>query len=241
MENIRIQTTQNVEIEYQLASVGERVLASLLDLVFMGAYLMIVVLVATLMSAAARENLLIIYLLFSLPVFFYDLICEIIFGGRSLGKMIMKIKVVKLDGTPAGLGAYLLRWFFRLVDIGLSSGSIALIVIVGTGRGQRVGDLAAGTTVIKTTQRAHIGDTILGNVRQKPDHIIVFPQVTRLSDNDIAIIKEVMLLCVRTNNMAAIERLAAKTRAVIEVSTSMPPSQFLFNVVQDYNFYNFDK
>lgn len=241
MDNIRIQTTQNVDIEYQVASVGDRLLASLLDVGFMIAYFVLVLAIIGMTSIVTKGHVLYIYFLFLLPILFYDLVCETLFGGRSIGKMIMKIKVVKLDGTPAGFGSYLLRWFFRIVDISLSSGAIALIVVVANGRGQRIGDIAAGTTVIKTKQRAQLGDTILGNVKQRPDYTVVFPEVTRLSDNDVAIIKEVMLVGIRTNNMPAIEKLASKTRSVMAISTPMPASQFLFTVVQDYNFYSFDR
>ncbi|MBN8697583.1 MAG: RDD family protein [Bacteroidetes bacterium] len=238
MDNIKIQTTQNVDIEYEVASVGDRILATLLDYLFFLAYFLLWGVIAALTNGALFESIAFI-LIISLPILFYDLACELIFQGRSFGKMIMKIKVVKLDGTQAGFGAYLLRWLLRIIDTRLFSGVIALIAIVVNGKGQRVGDMAAGTTVIKMKQKVTLNDTILNKV--KADYMLVFPEVSKLSDNDIDIIKDVMRVSLGTNNVTAIKKLADKTKATMGITNSMPDAQFLSIVVQDYSFYNFDK
>ena len=115
MDNIKIQTTQNVDIEYELASIGDRILATLLDYLFFFGYILLVFLFIALIGSDIEDNLWLLVVLF-LPILLYDLLCEMFFQGKSFGKMIMKIKVVKLDGTQAGFGAYLLRWLLlRLV------------------------------------------------------------------------------------------------------------------------------
>lgn len=151
----------------------------------------------------------------------------------------MKIKVVKLDGTQANFGAYLLRWLLRIIDTRLFSGVIALIAIVINGKGQRVGDMAAGTTVIKMKQKITLNDTILNKV--KSDYTIVFPEVYKLTDNDIDIIKDVMRVSLRTNNLGAIKKLAQKTKETMGVTVNLPDTEFLTTVVQDYSQYSFDK
>ncbi len=238
MDNISIQTTQNVDIEYELASIGDRILATLLDYVFFFAYALVIVLFAMALGSVLEDNIWLIIIMF-LPVLLYDLLCEMFFQGKSFGKMIMKIKVVKLDGTQAGFGAYLLRWLLRIIDTRLFSGGIALIAILANGKGQRIGDMAAGTTVIKMKQKVTISDTILNKV--KSSYTIVFEDVSKLSDADIAIIKEVMQVALRTGNQQAIERLAKKTKETMGITTNLPHSQFLATVVQDYSQYNFDR
>lgn len=240
MDNIKIQTTQNVDIEYELASIGDRILATLLDYVFFLAYFLLVILFVSLISLTvfSRGNA-VIFILAALPILFYDLLCETFFQGKSFGKMIMKIKVVMLDGSQAGFGSYLLRWLLRIVDMRMFSGAIALIAILANGKGQRIGDMAAGTTVIKMKQKVTINDTILNRV--KPDYTIVFHEVSKLSDNDIAIIKDVMRVSLQTNNTGAIVRLANKTKETMGITTNLPHAQFLATVVQDYTQYNFDK
>src|ERR1035437_251122 len=100
MENIKIQTTQNVDIEYELASIGDRILATLLDDLFFLTYFLLILLIAALTKYVIFKSIAVISLL-SLPILLYDLLCETFFQGKSFGKMIMKIKVVKLDGTQA--------------------------------------------------------------------------------------------------------------------------------------------
>jgi len=238
MDNIKIQTTQNVDIEYEVASIGDRILATLLDYLFFLAYFLIIAVIASFTKGALFDSIALVVILI-LPILFYDLVCEAIFQGRSFGKMIMKIKVVKLDGTQANFGAYLLRWLLRIIDTRLFSGVIALIAIVINGKGQRVGDMAAGTTVIKMKQKITLNDTILNKV--KPDYTIVFPEVYKLTDNDIDIIKDVMRVSLRTNNLGAIKKLAQKTKETMGVTANLPDTQFLSTVVQDYSQYSFDK
>lgn len=236
MEGILIQTTQNVDINYELASVGDRLLAALLDYVFFIAYLLLAGVIIQL-SNYHPEGLL-FYVLLYLPLIFYDLIMELAFNGRSFGKMIMKIKVVKIDGTQPGLGAYLLRWMLRLIDSVLFLGSVALIAIIASDKGQRLGDMAAGTTVVKLGQKLRIHDTILNKL--EANYTIRFPEVNRLSDQDIAIIKEVMRVSLRTNNTDAIQRLADKTKATMNITSTLPNVEFLATVVQDYSQSNFE-
>lgn len=238
MDNIKIQTTQNVDIEYELASIGDRILATLLDYLFFFGYTLLVFLFFGLLNSDLEDYLWLLVLCF-LPILLYDLLCETFFQGKSFGKMIMKIKVVKLDGTQAGFGAYLLRWLLRIIDTRIFSGGIALIAILANGKGQRIGDMAAGTTVIKMKQKVTIRDTILNKV--KPTYTIVYEEVSKLSDSDIAIIKEVMQVSLRTGNQQAIDRLARKTKETMGITTNLPHTQFLATVVQDYTQYNFDK
>ena len=238
MDNIKIQTTQNVDIEYEVASIGDRILATLLDYLFFLAYFLIIAVIASFTKGALFDSIALSIILV-LPILFYDLVCEAVFQGRSFGKMIMKIKVVKLDGTQANFGAYLLRWLLRIIDTRLFSGVIALIAIVINGKGQRVGDMAAGTTVIKMKQKITLNDTILNKV--KSDYTIVFPEVYKLTDNDIDIIKDVMRVSLRTNNLGAIKKLAQKTKETMGVTVNLPDTQFLTTVVQDYSQYSFDK
>ncbi|MES2140960.1 MAG: RDD family protein [Bacteroidota bacterium] len=233
MDNIRIHTTQNVDIEYQLASIGDRILATLLDYLFFLAYFLLIVLIAALTKWELFDSMAIVSILV-LPILFYDLICEVFFQGKSFGKMIMKIKVVMLDGTQANFGAYLLRWLLRIIDMRLFGGAIALIAILINGKGQRIGDMAAGTAVIKMKQKVQLSDTIFNKL--KPDYSLVFPEVSRLTDHDVAIIKEVMQVCVRSNNFEAIDKLVSKTKTTMGVTSNLPHAQFLSAVIQDYNY-----
>lgn len=238
MDNIKIQTTQNVEIDYVAASVGDRILATLIDYLIILAYFFLWMIFGAVTEGRIFENVIVVIIMV-LPVILYDLVLEIIYQGKSFGKIVMKIKVVKIDGTQPTFSSYLIRWVFRIVDTRLFSGVVALITIVFNGKGQRLGDIAAGTTVIKMKQKVTLNDTILNKTR--PEYTIVFPEVARLSDNDIDIIKDVMKMCIATGNFEALDKLVKKTKSAMGVTTNMPHKQFLATVVQDYSHYQFDK
>ncbi len=235
MDIARITTTQNVVIQFETASIGERFTARLLDLFFMGAYWLIIMWIAGL-AIGIEEGFQPVILLLVLPVMTYTLWTESLFSGRSFGKMIMGIKVVKSDGSPAGIGDFAIRWITRVLECeaALFPGLAALISIISN-RGQRIGDMAADTIVIRVNQKTSLRSTILSYVH--PNYRIVFPQVERFNDKDIGIIREIMLQSFETGNYEMLARLSHKVKEVIGVyppPQQLPDLQFLNIVIADY-------
>lgn len=239
---IKINTTQNVIIEYQAAGVGDRILGGLLDNLFVGTYSVLVLILTGWITKGfynTETGTVVFLIIVFLPVIFYNLLCETTMQGQSLGKKIMKIKVVKLDGTQPQFGAYLLRWVLRLIDTGLFSGVIAIVTIALSDHSQRLGDMAAGTTVIKIKPKVSLKETIL--YKAKSNHQIVFQEVSKLSDKDISIIKEIYDHCTAKIDYAPLSKLAQKTKQKMEVSTTLPDVQFIKTVLLDYSTYEFEK
>lgn len=241
-DGIRINTTQNVLISYQPAGVGDRILASLLDTLFMIAYVVIISLfIGTITAGGTNDGMgvMAMFSLLSLPLLFYHLFMEQFFNGQSLGKKIMKIKVLKLDGSQPNFGAYLIRWVFRIVDTVLFNGLVALITVAVSEKAQRLGDMAAGTTVVSLKQKVSLQNTIL--YRPKVEHKIVFNEVNKLSDKDVGIIKEVFDHCTKNSDYNGLKQLVIKVKAKMEITSSMPDSQFIKVVLLDYSQYQFEK
>jgi uncharacterized RDD family membrane protein YckC len=225
---VGIQTTQNVEINYEIASVSDRVLAALIDMFIVFAYLVgCFILLLNVPELFSTALLIIMYV----PAVFYHLVCEVLMNGQTFGKKQRGIRVVKLDGTQPGIGSYLLRWLLGLFERGV----IGLVVLLINGKGQRLGDMAAGTTVIHIRPRVTLDDTILMAVDE--EYTPTFPQVTRLSDRDAAIIKEVLDTAHRDDNRVATAVLYSKTKEFLGVESSLPPTLFLQTVLKDYNYY----
>ncbi len=247
METIGIQTTQNVEINYEIASIGDRALAALIDYLIIIAYIfsisiLLQVLLMRLPPLPFQDNSLyvIVVVLAYAVVLFYDLACEIFMNGQSFGKKAMKIKVVKLDGTEPSVGAYFLRWVLRIVDSSLFTPAVAVLVVLINGKGQRIGDIAAGTTVVKLANRVKLSDTIFEAVEQ--EHVITYSEVSKLNESDIETIKEV-LKTVKDADYSTATRLQEKLKTSIMqkmgiANTDQPPKAFLNTVVKDYNAYN---
>ncbi len=239
MADVYINTTQNVQIKYNTAGIGYRLLSNLLDIVFMIAYSWIVLLLTGWNNTYATRNPWLMILLF-LPLNLYHLISEVLLNGQTLGMKIMKTKVVRLDGTPPDITAYFLRWVFRIIDVylifGLPIPSILCISV--SEKGQRWGDMAADTTVVRLTQRTALHDTILNINQDKRE--LVFKQVNLLSDRDVGITKDVYLMCSKRNNYVALAQLSAKLKERMQVVSSMDDKTFIETVIADYNTYQFE-
>lgn len=230
MDTVSIDTPQNVHIDFEIASLGDRFLAFFLDILVMMAYVLIMTFF--LRSLTNGLNTIAFLLLVFAPLWLYHLLFEIFFDGQSLGKMARKIKVVKLDGTQAGIGNYLLRWILRPVD---SFMALGLIVIIFNKNSQRIGDIAAGTTVAKISQKVTLADTILAEYPEnyKPS----YPQAAHLSNEHIALIKEVLNNHEKVQNFHVIRAITDKTKREMGITGQIPSLLFLEQVVKDYNYY----
>ena len=243
VESVAINTAQNVVIDYEPAGLGNRILAGLLDSVFKFAYVItwIIILVSTKAFGVQGETAtVILVVIIFLPLLFYDLLFEVFAQGQSLGKKIIKIKVVKLDGTQPSIGSYLLRWLLRIFEIDLLYGMIAVVTIASSKNKQRLGDMAGGTTVIKIRPAVTIKDTIL-QIQEKTEHKVVFQQVASLTEKDIEIMKEVHEFYTKTNNKEALIKLADKIKKKTGIVTTMPESEFISTLMKDYNHYKFEE
>ena len=233
MDTLKIDTSQNIDIEQPIASIGERIAAMLLDFLFMMSYIAIFAIIAG--GLHYSWMLLVVYL----PVAFYSLISELSMNGQSWGKKILKIKVIKMDGTPTSFSSYFLRWIIQLVEVFAFFGSLATITIILNRKGQRLGDIAANTTVIRLRNRNFKG-TIFTQI---PDNYsVVYPEITKLSTEDIYTIKEVLELLNSTKNQSQTVVILTKTRQVIERKLNIQSNQdtvrFLQTIISDYNFIN---
>lgn len=235
MERVGINTAQNVIIDYRLASVGDRIVAALLDYIAFLAYFLIIMFVADANNWLTES--MAFWTLISSPIMFYDLLCELLMNGQSFGKQIVKIKVIKLDGSRPGFGSYLLRWLFRIVDTIGFSGVVALITILVNGKGQRIGDIAAGTTVIKLSKKLTLNDTILSEINN--DYKVVFNEVEQLTDKDILTIKTAISYGLKHYKWDIIDKAAEKVKESLNISTDLKPLPFLNTIVKDYTHFQF--
>lgn len=232
---VQIQTTQNVDIEYEIASIGDRIGAALIDTLIRFGYIVAAVLIFAALADTLSDGFSTIFgILFYLPIFFYDALCETLLDGQTFGKKALKIKVVKMDGTQPGVGSYLLRWLVGLLEKN-GMAAIGIVAILVNGKGQRLGDMAAGTTVIKVKPEVTLDHTIFAALEE--EYHPTFTQVARLSDNDIAIIQEVLNSPEQSGNPVVVGKLVSRVKQVLEVEPQMPPVQFLRTVVKDYNYY----
>ncbi|UKB84476.1 RDD family protein [Chryseobacterium sp. MEBOG06] len=244
MSQIAINTSQNVNISFNMASIGERMLAFIIDLLIRVAYVVIVLYLffnifdlGYLLNGLDEWSIRAVYIILTFPIYIYPLVLESLMEGQTPGKKVMKIRVVKIDGYQAGFGDYLIRWVFRIVDVSFA-GVIGLISMIVSKNNQRLGDIASGTAVISLKNNINISHTILENIQE--NYIPTFPQVIALSDNDMRIIKDNYTKALKVDDRQIINKLSNKIKSILKLEidpTKMTERQFINVIIKDYNYY----
>ena len=237
MSTIRIHTTQNVVLEYEAASVGDRMLAQLLDALVMVLWSVGLNFLIERLAGSFNEQRILQYALITVPLLVYHPLCEIFFNGQSLGKQVRRIKVTRLDGTRPGLGDYLLRWLIGLVEIGLTVGSLALVATLLNGRGQRLGDMAAGTTVVSLRPPAPEVQAVASQTRVPEGYQPVFARAALLTDHDVNIVRQLLHRAQRRNDFMLLNEVAGKVKALTGIQTELPDEPFLRTVLRDQAYF----
>lgn len=237
MANLVINTAQNVNLDYKIVSVGERILAFFIDFLLFSLYIFLIELITDAMGTAFSDRWTIFGLqqLLLLPLMFYSLYMHILFNGQTVGKMIMKTRVIRMDGSPAHWSHYFTRWMLRLVDIWMFTGSIGLLSILFSAKRQRIGDMASGTVVISTQKKTNISHTILEELEE--DYHPTFVNVTELSDKDVRLIKETYQIALKSRDFKTLNLLRSKVTDVLSVESSLYDRQFIDTILKDYNYY----
>ena len=179
-----------------------------------------------------------IIIIITFPIYIYTLVCESLMEGQTFGKKLTKIKVVKIDGFQASFGDYLMRWFFRLIDVFSNSGVVGLISMIVSKNNQRLGDMVSGTAVISLKNKVNISQTILENLKE--DYVPQYPQVISLTDNDVRIIKENYQKALKIDDRQVVSKLSTKIKEILKIEvdpTKMTERQFINVIIKDYNFY----
>lgn len=238
MKTIEINTAQKVTIQYELASLGNRFLASFIDALVMAGVMTFLYILG---SSAIRDtdDLLVFVYLVLLPIFlFYTLASEIVLHGQTIGKKSMGLKVVKLNGDAPTTHDYFMRWMFRFVDIFMSLGSIGALMISASPKSQRLGCLLSGTTVIRTTsQRTFTLNDIL-KISTLDTYQPSYPEIRKFNEKDMLFIKKVLERERRYPNAAhrkAVDDLSFHVAKQLEIN-NVPGdrSKFLRTLINDY-------
>lgn len=233
MANSNILTGQYVHIAQTAASIGDRILAQLIDWFLLFAYecLSIWIIVET-----GTDGFWTLFLFVLSPLLFYSLLMEVFNHGQSLGKMVMNTRVVKIDGSTPTLGAFLLRWLLFLVD-GPMTSCMGLIPIALTRSHQRLGDLAAGTMVIKLLnyQKIQVNlddyDYLLKNYTPR------YPQAADLSLEQVETISRT-IATMRPDFAPRVAQLSQKVQQKLGITRAENTDiAFLQRIVRDYQYY----
>lgn len=252
MQIVKLDTGFNIEIDFAITAFHRRLLAWIIDLVIMLSYSWMIDRIAALFETPHFSMPLWLALLLRLPLLFYHLAFEVWMNGQSIGKKVMHIKVIALDGGQPSLSQYIIRWMFRLIDfptlilsavimqmlpwwcfILIFSG---LACIVSTKNSQRIGDLVAGTIVIDTRNRFSWQDTVFTEIASS--YQPRFPQVMQLSDKDINTLKSIIETVKKKSNYDLSMRVGERIKWRLHIESDQDSLVFLETLLMDYNYYS---
>ncbi len=263
MALLKIDTAFNIDLEFEIAEFHKRLLAYMIDYALLILYLMTMKYIlhgetdsySSLLFGMDEGRIAMDILAISIPMLFYSLLTEVFMNGQTVGKKILGIRVISLDGGEATLGQYIYRWIVKFFEwpflfgfIFLTTATIivytfitaicgiaVVITIAVTEKNQRLGDIIAGTVVVNTKTKMSLDDTIFMQVAEI-NYQVTFPDVMRLSDRDINTIKSVLTQANKRNNFDMCNRVADKVKEVLKINSDMYADQFLEKLLEDYNY-----
>ena len=191
MASIEIKTVQNVLIRYELGTFWERLLALILDWMVMGVFSALLFFLAGALSLYGADVQQVIRVILMIVFVFYSLVSEYFMSGSSIGKRAMGLRIMRLDGQPCELMDYVIRWAFRSVDIFLSSGAAAGLLVGFSASRQRIGEILSNTVVVKYFPKENSVSQLL-KIKSLANYTPSFAQSIMISEKEAILIKEVL-------------------------------------------------
>jgi uncharacterized RDD family membrane protein YckC len=179
-----VPTAEAVALHYELAGIGSRFLALVVDLVVQGIVLTAIAIglaiaglplvgIATRVGFRDTASALVsaAFIVGSFVLFFgYFIIFELTGNGRTPGKRALGLRVIRAGGFPVDVNASIIRNLVRILEAGLGFYAISGIVALRSPRNQRIGDYAAGTVVVwDRVVRADILDVLGATTVERDD------------------------------------------------------------------------
>jgi uncharacterized RDD family membrane protein YckC len=203
---LQIDTPENVTFDYDVAGIGSRFLAAALDSLLITLWLAFVIVVGVVLSTqlAAQDDstmnwFIAIMSTLSFLIFWgYYILFEIFWNGQTPGKRWIKLRVIRVDGTPVTAAEVVIRNLVRLIDLLPAAYAVGVVCMFTNDKSRRLGDLAAGTLVVHEREAVKLvrpgpsRESALATVIAQGEAPADFP-VDRLRWPDIEIIEEYLL------------------------------------------------
>lgn len=210
-----VDTPENVTFAHEVAGIGNRFIAALIDSIFISLALFLLNIILFVGLAVVGSNLpeqaldpdtpgwiegflIAIYALVNFLIFWgYYIFFEYVWNGQTPGKRVVKIRVLRMDGNPVGFMEVVIRNLVRIVDFLPSGYGVGLVVMFVNGQSRRLGDFAAGTFVVRERADVPLSGLVnpsAGAVGEVVDEqlLLRFVHIRRLTPQDDELIREVL-------------------------------------------------
>jgi uncharacterized RDD family membrane protein YckC len=252
MLTVKLDTGFNIEIDFPISPFHRRMFAYILDTMTMIIYGLLCNKIAGYLPQKNISGNTWLIILIGFPVVFYYPILEILTNGQTIGKKIMGIRVITLDGGHASISQYILRWVFRLADFpfwifgAIALGSLpwwlsfllfsGIACVIISDKSQRIGDIVAGTIVIFTRSSTSWQDTVF--IEVESNYEARYPQVMQMSDKDINSLKTIISTVKKSRNHDLAFRIAERIKWKLQIQGDQDALDFLETLLKDYNYYS---
>lgn len=150
-DRYQILTPEKVVLTVELANLGPRIIAHIIDLFLMAIGLIAGSLVISQASVIVGPGIagLVTAVFTTFFIFVYFIVSEMLMKGQTIGKKLLGLRVVTIEGRPLGWSGSFLRNVLRIADLLPGTYLLGLVTMFLNERSQRLGDLIAGTIVIR--------------------------------------------------------------------------------------------
>ncbi len=187
MKTIKFRNTKGVIVAYKLGGALNRSVAFFIDVLL---YYILFLILTGIFNSLFESRL--ISMLLGIVLFFTPFLVEVLTNGQSPGKMALGLCVVSNYGRQCTIVEYFTRHVVKLVEIGLSLGLLPITLISFAERGQSLGDLFAGTTVIVKKKSTRFSLKEISDIGTRKTYEIQYPEVKRLKEKDVLILKSLL-------------------------------------------------
>lgn len=236
MAQTNIITGQYVRIQQTAATVMQRFFAWVIDAVFLSITSGMFMGIGVGITSAFDTLGIVFVTFFMILILCYPLIMETFSDGQTIGKSIMGIKVMCLDGSKPSKVALFLRWILYLVDFGCMF--VGIVFIIFSKNCQRLGDLAAGTTVVKLSKNQK--PFILRSFGFTDQHYAPsYPEAAHLSMRQIEVIEHLLFSYNTRKRESLMNHLAQKVETALGIRAKETDSEkFLSKIYNDFQYYS---
>jgi len=248
-EQIVIETPENIAFGYDVAGIGSRFLATLIDVLLQGTltviFVFMIVLIgmtqvfANLPGWVSQAAWILAILGFFVIQFGYYIAFELFMDGQTPGKRLFNLRVIKENGYPLAVIDVLIRNLVRVIDFFPFAYGVGVITMFLNDRAKRLGDYAAGTLVVNVHEQVKLSQLqASAAVVSAP---AAAPGIEYLHEPDIELAESFLQRRANLKNADVLAaRIAATIRARIDdpaavrASATLPDTVFLQNVVAAY-------
>ena len=241
MKTITITTAQKVNIDFELATLLDRILAFVIDMVIY--FILLGILVALLQAFVSYDSdnsdyyfFLVLFPIYTLYTFYWEYFNK----GRTPGKMALGLRIIRENGEMPTITNYLTRWVFRMIDIWFSSGFIAAMFVASTDHAQRLGEVVSGTVTIKVRPKYNFNLADILKIGEDKSYVPKYKQVAALAEDDMLLIKQ----CIERNTTFSSKvtkesmlLMGKKMKEVLGIEEKIPEGEvkaFLETLIKDY-------